>query len=74
MTLDQAAFQQACRIVSFDGDDAEIARLTDFGLIDGATVTKIQATPLRDPVSCLVGTQLIALQRRILRRIRVEAA
>jgi hypothetical protein len=31
-------------------------------------------TPLRDPVECLVGPQLLALERRLLTLIRVEAA
>jgi Fe2+ transport system protein FeoA len=40
----------------------------------GALITKLIPTPLQDPVECLVGPQLLALERRLLARIQVEAA
>jgi len=40
----------------------------------GAVITKLIPTPLKDPVECLVGPQLLALERRLLRRIEVETA
>lgn len=74
MTLDQAALETQVRIVGFDAiDQSERARLSGLGVRRGVLVTKILPTPLRDPVECLVGSQLLALERRLLRRIRVEA-
>lgn len=75
MTLDEVALEVPVRIVGFTAvGEAEKARLSGVGLREGATVTKLLLTPLRDPVECLVGPQLLALERRLLKRIKVEAA
>lgn len=75
MTLDEIAFDVPARIVEFSSTDAtEKGRLSGLGVRVGVVVTKLMPTPLRDPVACLVGPQLLALDRRLLRRIRVEAA
>lgn len=75
MTLDDAALEVPVRIVGFTAlDDSERARLSGLGLRKGATVTKLMPTPLQDPVECLVGPQLLAVERRLLRLIRVESA
>jgi Fe2+ transport system protein FeoA len=75
MTLDEAALDAPMRITGFVGvDEAERGRLGGLGLRAGAVVTKLMPTPLQDPVECLVGPQLLALERRLLARIRVEAA
>lgn len=75
MTLDEVALKVPVKIVGLDSlDDSELARLSGVGLRPGATVTKLMPTPLQDPVECLVGPQLLALERRLLTRIRVEAA
>ena len=74
MTLDQVALEVPVRIVELSAtDETERARLASLGIRPGAVVTKLIPTPLRDPVSCLVGPQLLALERRLLKRIRVEA-
>ena len=63
------------RIVELLAMDAtEKGRLSGLGLRAGAMITKLMPTPLRDPVECLVGPQLLALECRLLARIRVEAA
>ena len=75
MTLDEAALDAPLRIAGFSGlEEAEITRLAGLGLRAGAPVTKLLLTPLRDPVECLVGSQLVALEARLLPRIRVEPA
>ena len=75
MTLDEIALDVPVRIVELlSMDDSERGRLSGLGLRAGAMVTKLMFTPLRDPVECLVGPQLLALERRLLVRIRVEAA
>lgn len=75
MTLDDAALDVPVRITGFVSmDAAEIGRLSGLGVRSGAVITKLLPTPLRDPVECLVGAQLLALERRLLRRIRVERA
>lgn len=75
MTLDDAALRVPLKIVGFTSlDDAERARLSGVGLRAGAVVVKLMPTPLQDPVECLVGPQLLALERRLLARIDVEAA
>lgn len=74
MTLDEAGLDVPVRIAALDlPDAAEAARLSGVGLRVGARVVKLMPTPLRDPVACLVGPQILALERRLLRRIRVEA-
>ena len=74
MTLDEVALDVPVRIVDFVAmDESERGRLSGLGLRAGALITKLMPTPLRDPVECLVGPQLLALECRLLRRIRVEA-
>jgi Fe2+ transport system protein FeoA len=75
MTLDEAALGVPVRILGFTAmDGPEKGRLSALGLRAGAQVTKLMPTPLRDPVECLVGPQLLALERSLLERILVEAA
>lgn len=75
MTLDDVALGASVKITGFASiDGAELARLSGLGLRTGVLVTKIMPTPLQDPVECMVGSQLLALERRLLRRIRVESA
>lgn len=74
MTLEQAAMGAPHRIAGFHGlGDGDRARLAGLGLRAGVSITKILALPLRDPVECLVGSQLLALEARLLPLIRVEA-
>lgn len=73
MTLDDAALDVPVRITGFGSvGEAEQARLSGLGLRPGATIVKLMPTPFRDPVECLVGPQLLALERRLLKNIRVE--
>ncbi|MEK7383748.1 MAG: FeoA family protein [Elusimicrobiota bacterium] len=73
MTLDQVALEVQVKIVGFGAvDESERARLSGLGVRLGVLVTKLIPTPLQDPIECLVGSQLLALERRLLRRIRVE--
>lgn len=73
MTLDQAPLGRPCRVRGFCGlPDDQRARLWSLGLREGGSVTKIRPTPLKDPVQCLVGPQLLALERWLLQRIEVE--
>jgi len=75
MTLDEVALKVPVKIVGFVSlDESDRARLSGLGLRAGATVTKLMPTPLRDPVECLVGPQLLALERRLLTFIQVEPA
>jgi Fe2+ transport system protein FeoA len=74
MTLESIALGLPVRVASFSGlDDADKIRLNALGLRPGVTVTKILKTPLRDPVECLVGAQLLALEARLLRHIKVAS-
>ena len=73
MTLDEVAIGRPARILALTGpDESELSRMTGLGLRLGATITKLVMTPLQDPVECLVGPQLLTIERRILRRIEVE--
>jgi len=75
MTLDEAKLDAAVRILGMPSvDEDEKARLSALGLRAGVMVTKIVPSPLQDPVECLVGSQLLALERRLLRRIEVAPA
>jgi len=74
VTLDQVALEVQVKIVGFAPiGDGERARLSGLGVRLGVLVTKLIPTPLQDPIECLVGTQLLAMERRLLRLIRVEA-
>ncbi|MFI5350066.1 MAG: FeoA family protein [Elusimicrobiota bacterium] len=73
MTLDDIGLDVPVRITGFVSMDAsERGRLSGLGVRAGATITKLIPTPLQDPVECLVGPQLLALERRLLERILVE--
>lgn len=73
MTLDEVALQVPARVTGFRGlAEADLLRLSAHGLCAGATVTKLLATPLRDPIECLVGSQLMALDISLLGKILVE--
>ncbi len=74
MTLAQAEMQTPLRIVGFERlDDIEKSRLCALGLRAGAQITKLLRTPLRDPIECLVGPQLLAVEAWLLERIVVES-
>ena len=47
-------------------------RLAGLGLRPGVSVVKLLKTPLRDPIECLVGSSLLAIEVRLLHLIRVE--
>ncbi len=73
MTLSQAAMGSPARIVGFRGlPDEERSRLEALGLREEVVVTKLLRTPLRDPLECLAGTQLVALEAWLLDRILVS--
>lgn len=73
MTLDEVPLGAPVRIVGFKSlDERERQRLSSLGLRPQAAVTKLLLTPLRDPVECLVDSQLLALEARLLPHIRVE--
>lgn len=74
MTLERAAWNEPLRVTGFSSvSDADRARLAGMGLHVGETVLKLLAAPLGDPIECLVGQQLLALERSLVARIRVEA-
>lgn len=75
MTLDAVPLDVTVRVLSVAGLSAhDRDRLAGLGLRPGVSVVKILKTPLRDPIECLVGSQLLALEARLLPSIRVEAA
>lgn len=73
MTLDDAALDQAVSVEDIrDLSDQDLACLFGMGLRLGSRVTKIISTPLRDPVECLVGPQLLAVEKRLFKHIHVK--
>jgi Fe2+ transport system protein FeoA len=73
MTLAKASMKTPCRVRGFrDLTDAERTRLSSLGLRAGSVITKVLKTPLRDPVECLVGPQLLAVDSWLLERILIE--
>lgn len=74
MTLDAVAMDLPVRVLGLDRLAAgDRDRLSGMGLRPGVAVVKLLKTPLRDPVECLVGTQLLAIEARLLFQINVEA-
>lgn len=73
MTLAQAPMDKLSRISGYDGlsEETEL-RLSSLGLRVGSEVVKLIKTPLRDPVECRVGPQLMAIETWLLDRILVE--
>lgn len=75
MTLADRPLESKSRIKGFRSlSQAERCRLGALGLREGAFIVKLLRTPLRDPVECLVGPQLLALEAWLLERIEVEPA
>ncbi len=75
LTLDKVALGVPVRVVGFPGmSDLDETRLSGLGLRAGVPLTKLLLAPLRDPVECLVGSQLLAVETRLLSKIAVEPA
>jgi Fe2+ transport system protein FeoA len=73
MTLDAVPLDVPVRVTACTGLSApDRDRLAGLGLRPGVSVVKLLKTPLRDPIECLVGTQLLAIEARLLHQIRVE--
>ncbi len=73
MTLDRLELRTPARIRGLSSlQDEERVRLAGLGLRDGATIIKLLRTPLRDPIECLVGSQLLTLDASLMRRIEVD--
>ncbi len=75
MTLDAVPLNTPVRVLG----DAGLAPfdkdcLAGLGLRPGVRAVKILRTPLQDPVECLVGSQLLAIEARLLSHILVELA
>lgn len=74
MTLALLPLGARARVTGLDSlDEAQRLRLACLGLRPGVEITKLLRTPMRDPVECLVGPQLLAIEESLLARIRVEA-
>lgn len=74
MNLEAVAMDVPVRVLGYAGLSVfDKDRLSGLGLRPGVSVTKILKTPLRDPIECLVGSQLLAIEARLLPHIRVEA-
>lgn len=72
-TLAEVPLGAPARIAGFtDVPAGEEARLSALGLRVGGSITKLLKTPFRDPVECLVGTQLLAIDAQLLASILVE--
>jgi Fe2+ transport system protein FeoA len=75
MTLADMPLQAPGRIRGFHAlTESELCRLGALGIREGAFITKLLRTPLRDPIECLVGPQLLALESWLLERIEVDPA
>ncbi len=73
MTLEEVALNRAVRIEDMQGlNEKDLACLLGMGIRSGVSVTKVMATPLKDPVECLVGSQLLAVEKRLFKHIRVK--
>lgn len=73
MTLAEVELEVQVRVSGFLSlSEDERCRLSALGVREGAAVTKLLKLPLRDPVECLVGPQLLAIESRLLHRIVVE--
>ena len=74
MTLDTVPLDVPVRVLGYAGlGPFDKERLASLGLRPGVPVVKILKTPLQDPIECLVGNQLLAIEARLLPHIRVEA-
>jgi Fe2+ transport system protein FeoA len=73
MTLAEVGLQVPVRVSGFLSlTETERCRLSALGVREGAAITKLLKLPLRDPVECLVGPQLLAIESWLLHRIVVE--
>ena len=75
MTLADVPLESKSRIRGFRAlSDSELSRLGALGVREGAFIVKLLRMPLRDPIECLVGPQLLAQEAWLLERIEVEPA
>jgi Fe2+ transport system protein FeoA len=73
MTLEEVALNRAVKVEEIQGlGEKDIACLLGMGIRLGVSVTKVIATPLKDPVECLVGSQLLAVEKRLFKHIHVK--
>ena len=72
MTLAEAPIGTPARITGFAAlAEEELARLFALGLRPDVVVTKLFRTPLRVPIECLAGSQLLAVEGWLMERILV---
>ena len=71
-TLDQLLPGQSAIVKQIGGRGAFRRRVTDLGLVYGATITMLQATSLGDPIKYEVDGQSLILRRAESRVIVVE--
>ncbi len=75
MTLSQTDFGSTVVVSGFSSlPPSEELRLAALGLRRGSRVTKLMRLPLKDPIECLVGSQLLALEGWLLERIVVSSS
>ena len=74
MNLEALPFDVPARVTGYSALSVfDKDRLAGLGMRPGVSVVKILKTPLQDPVEFLVGSQLMAIEARLLAHIRVEA-
>ena len=74
MTLAEIDLGTPARITGFKSvSEEERLRLCALGVREKAVITKLLRTPLRDPIECLVGPQLLTIDAWLVKRIEVEA-
>ena len=73
MTLEEAAFDRRVRVEGFRNlSEREKTHLAGLGIRPGSSITKIIPTPFKDPIECLVGSQLLAVGKRLFKHILVK--
>lgn len=73
MDLWQAPFQEKLRVVSLEKlPEEERLILIQLGVDAGELLTKVQSTPLQEPVCIQIGEQIFAFRKSLCRGIGVE--
>ena len=73
-TLDLLQPGQCGTILDLDGEDTELCRLREMGLLPGATVEAIGSAPLGDPLAFFVRGARLALRTTDARKVRISPA
>ena len=71
-TLNCVPIGQPVRIVSIEGDHANVRRIMEMGLLEGEEVKVVGSGPFGDPLDLQLSTYHLSLRKKEAAQVRVE--